>query len=187
VNKLSKAGFCLAIAAMSYLTWVLLTKSIPVNLATWALWFTIDFITIASLVRAKKQYALMVAFTTGTAVILMIALSNFLTGKTAFAWTSAETVCVIAVIVALLAWRLFNTASAGVVATSLAMVVAGVPTWINAFSVPESQDVIFWSLGATACMFSYFGSPKGFVDRFMPMSGALSNGVIILLASRQFV
>ncbi len=183
MNRLSKAGFGLALVAMMYLIWLLLVAKAPVNLATWVLWFILDLALLLSLIKAKQPYEIMVAYTIGTAIISGIAMYNFITGLTPFAWGGAETVTIVAVVVALIVWK-FTSHNVGVIMMTLAMIVAGIPTWINAYHDPAGQSVLFWSASATACTLTYFGSPKG--RRFMPGGGALSNALIVLLALRQF-
>lgn len=186
MNNLSKAGFALAISSMIYLTGLLLSANAPLNLASWVLWFTIDFALMASLAKAGKPYALMVAFTLGTAVITAIATYNFMTGKTSFTWGTAEWMTVATVGVALIAWKVTNN-DVGVIVTTLAMVVAGIPTWVDAYHAPQEQSILFWSMSGGACLLTYFGSPKTFLARFMPASGVGANGIILLLSLRQFL
>jgi len=185
VSKLSKAGFSLAVLAMVYLIGLLLLTSAPLNLATWTLWLIVNTSLAASLYRSEKPYELMAAYTVGTAIIAAIAVYNYTVGTTPLSWGIAETVTVVTVLIALVAWR-FTTNDVGVIMTTIAMVIAGVPTWIDAYYRPESQSVLFWSVNALACVLSYFGAPPKFVARFMPLCGGLANCLIAVLALRQF-
>ena len=169
---------------MTYLVYLLVAVKAPLNLATWVLWLTIDGLLITSLIRAKKPYEIMIPFAAGTAIITAIAVYNFLAGSSSFLWGYAETVTVLVVIISLVVWKMKGD-GVGAVMTTLAMVIAGIPTWVDAYQDPTTQSVLFWSLSAASCALSYFGSPKG--GRFMPGSGALSNGLIIVLALRQYM
>ncbi len=186
MNALLKAGSRLAMFAMGYLIWLLLATSAPLNLATWALWLTIDFAVMLSLHRVKKPYELMAVFTVGTAVIVLISAYNLMAGKTPFVWGNAETFTVVAVVIALIIWK-FTNDTVGVIVTTLSMVVAGVPTWIDAYRAPELQSVLFWTLSGSACYLTYLGTPKFFVARFMPLSGIFANGLILALSLRQYL
>jgi|GEM_PF-7131176 len=158
----------------------------PINLATWFLWFAIDFAVIASLKKAKRPFELMVVFTVGTGIIALIGTVNYLLGRAVFEWGIAETLVVFAVIVALIIW--WNTSdNIGVLATSSAMVIAGIPTWINAYDKPWEQSVVFWTMSGLACLFTYVGSPRTLYDRFMPACGVFANSIILSLALTRYL
>lgn len=195
MNKLSKAGFVMANFAMAYLVYLLLAHNLPLNLATWMLWLTIDFTVILSLRRAKQPIELMMAFLAWTGIIVLISTYNYGVGKATFTFGYPEMLAVVAVIIALVVWKYAtaiitrfklkqNADAIGVIMTTLAMVIAGIPTWINTYYDPTTASVLFWSLGGGGCFLTWLGSARG--ERFMPLSGWLSNGVIVILALRQF-
>lgn len=69
------------------------------------------------------------------AIILGFTVLKFLTGDASFEWGPAETVAVVVFVVALIVWKC-TTDDMGVVMTTLAMVVAEFPIWINAYHQP---------------------------------------------------
>lgn len=183
---LSRAGDLLAHVAMAYLTLVAIMTGLPLNPATWALWFIIDFVVILALKKAGKNYSLMLAFIVWTGLILAISLYNLAVGRATFTWGATESLAVASVIGALVIWKASSGENTGVFATTLALVMAGVPTWFNSYENPHQTDILFWSTSATACVLSFLGSPKTLGDRFMPAAGALSNGVIIALSLTRY-
>jgi hypothetical protein len=128
----------------------------------------------------------MLVFTVGTAVIVAISLHNYLLGSATFVWSIKETITVFIVMLALVVWK-FTNDDTGVITTTFAMVVAGVPVWIDTYHAPATQNILFWSIATGSCMLTYIGSPKKFIARFMPFCGAASNMLIILLACRKFL
>jgi hypothetical protein len=186
MSSLEKGGAFLATLAMAYLIIVLIVNHVPLNPATWMLWFTIDFLLIGALIKAGKPYLMMAVFATGTAAIMLISGYNFATGRTPFVWGNGETATVIAAVVAVIVWKRSSNNNIGVVMTTLAMLIAGVPTWIDAYHKPEEADILFWTMSAVACFMTYLGTPKSFYGSFMPIAGVLSNGVIIGLALTRY-
>jgi hypothetical protein len=182
-SKLARTGDVMAHVAMLYLTVVVIVTGLPLNPATWALWFTIDLLVIHAQREAKRDFGLMLAFTVWTGVILSVSLYNLATGRSEFRWGIPEWVASMAVICALGYWRRHRkNETVGVVSTTLALVIAAIPTWVDAAVSPEKVDTLFWCMSASACILGYIGNPKTLIDRFLPGMGTLSNGMIIVLA-----
>ncbi len=172
--------------AFVYLTTVLLMQNIPLNFATWALWVLIDTSLLVSMVKAgNKRPWIMIGFATGATTIALIALTKLLMGITAMSWGNPETLAAVAVAIALTIWK-FTSNNAGVVSITVAMYVAMIPTLIDGWTKPVGQDPWFWGVCAIACLLTYIGSPKTIAGRFMPALGTFFNGLMAVLAFRQF-
>jgi hypothetical protein len=185
-----RSGAVFALLSMAYLVAILVTNKLPINLASFGLWFILDVAIVAAMLVARKEVGgplpwLMIAFTVGTGCIVLISGVNMLRGESALRWGVVENWTIVAVIAAMIIWRL-TSAKWGVVMSSNAMLIATIPTWADAWNMPASQDLIFWILSCTGCALTIFGSPKNFFARYMPVVGTLSNAAIIIMALRQF-
>lgn len=188
---LLRAGVASAIASMVYLIVMLVIKSVPLNLASFGLWLFIDVAIVVAMLRARPEGDhslpwLMIAYTVGTAVIVLLSLHNLSLGKSTFLWGTSETMTVIAVLVAMLVW--YKTSDKwGLIMSTNAMLVATIPTWADALRDPASQDIVFWMLSCGGCFFTAIASPRTLVGCYMPVVGTLSNLLVIMLAARQFL
>lgn len=191
MNKvLLRAGAGFAMASMVYLIYMIIVKNIPLNLASFGLWLLIDVAIVVALLRARKVGDkslpwLMIVFTVGTGVIVLLSAYNLSVGKSTSHWGTMETATVVAVVLAMVVW--YKTSDKwGLIMSTNAMLVATIPTWADALRNPATQDIWFWSLSCIGCFLTAIGSPKTLVDRYMPLAGTASNVLVIILAVRQF-
>jgi hypothetical protein len=186
MNRPQKVGFALAMSAFIYLTCVLLMQNTPLNLSTWVLWTVIDTSLLVSMIKSKNEGVwLMAAFALGASTIAIIALIKFFIGIGELSWHGTETLAAVSVVIALLVWKRTDVYG-GVIAVTIAMYIAMIPTLINGWMYPIGQLPLFWGVSSIACLFTYSGSPRSFVERLMPACGAFFNGLMALIALRQF-
>ena len=110
MNKvLLRAGAGFAMASMVYLIYMIIVKNIPLNLASFGLWLLIDIAIVVALLRARKAGDkslpwLMIVFTVGTGVIVLLSTYNLSVGKNTSHWGTMETATVVAVVLAMVVW-----------------------------------------------------------------------------------
>lgn len=189
-NIYKRLGTGFALASMAYLIAVMITKNIPINFASFFLWLVIDVALVVAMFRARKPDDtawpwLMIAYTIGTGIVVLIATVALVRGESSFQWGAKESMTVVAVLVAMIVWY-YKSDAWGVYMSTNAMLVASIPTYMDAWAKPAEQDVLFWTLSGLGCLLTIFGLPKTRVDRYMPVAGALSNGLIVALGARQF-
>ena len=171
---------------MSYLSCNLLSKGVPLNVATWGLWLIIDIGILVSMWRSgNKRPYLMMMFTAFTAFILWFAAMNTLNGAFPFTWGWAENLTLLTTGAAYIVW-LMKSDRAGVIAIVTAMGIAIFPTWHDAWKAPLSVDVLFWTVNGFGCLASFLGSEKVITKYLMPLVGAFTNLAVVLIAIARY-
>lgn len=184
-------GFVLIMISFGYLIVKLLIADVPLNLATWGLWVVIDSALLVATYKASKENGSglpwsMIGFWLGACSIAAISIIKTLTGNGSFHWGHVETLTVVSVILALVAWKKRGESVAGVIAVTIAMYVAMVPTFVDQWIKPEGQDPWIW-LGCTiGCLLDFWGKPKQLATAFQPGAGMIANGFAFILCSQQF-
>jgi hypothetical protein len=185
-SSLPLVGFVLTMSAFIYLISILINHNVPLNLATWGMWTVIDILLLATMVKAgNRRPWIMIGFVAGATSIASITLLKFLNGNSIFVWGQAETLAAVAASVALVIWKMTSN-EYGVIAMTVAMYIAMIPTWVDGWTKPVGQDPWFWGACAFSCWLTYLGAEKNIAGRFMPACGTLGNGLMFILTIRQF-
>lgn len=172
--------------AFTYLIFNLITHNVPLNLASWSMWAIMDILLLTSMVKAgNKRPWIMIGFVVGAVTIASITSVKFLIGNSTFVWGQVETLAAVSVIIALLIWKMTSN-NGGVIAITLAMYIAMIPTWVDGWTKPVGQDPWFWGVCGFSCWLNYLGGEKNIAGRFMPACGTIGNGIMFLFAIRQF-
>ncbi len=108
------------------------------SLATFVLWGILDGINAVSTFLADGNYLLPAAYTFGcTWVIVAIIKARI------FAWSSFETICTGLVVVCMIAWALLGN-EAAIVASTIAVIIAGLPQLRLTIEEPESAAPLLY-------------------------------------------
>ncbi len=180
-------GTFVSLGGMLYLIQQLHYKHLPIVFVTWLLWVVIDALIVIVTYKVgygKKDFKhpiLMIMYTVTTFLILLLAIKNIVDGRSKLEWINLHTFITIVVILALVVWRKLGD-TGGLIATVAAMVIAGIPTQVGAWTNPKDVDILFWSLSGTGCFLSYIAAPKTLFGRLMPGCGAVANLVTVLFA-----
>lgn len=185
-KNLPKVGFAIIMIAFAYLTTVLVTRNIPLNLATWLMWVVIDTALLVSIISAgNKRPWCMIGFETGACVITAIAVIKLVLGQGQWSWGSTESLAALCVISALIVWKQ-TSGVVGIVSITAAMYVAMIPTFVNQWQNPVGQDPIFWGACSLGCALEFIGKPKSISQAFFPACGTVFNGLAMVLSFRQY-
>lgn len=187
MEKLPKIGFLFIMAGFVYITTQLLIRDVPLNLATWSLWVIIDTLLLISIISAgeKRPWA-MIGFVTGVVVVTSLALIKLTVGDGQWSWGQTESLATICAVIALAVWKM-TSGNGGVIAITIAMYVAMVPTFVDQWRAPIGQDPWFWTACSIGCALEFIGKPKTIPSAFFPAFGAFFNGLAAVLSFRQFV
>ena len=190
-QHLPLVGFGLIMISFVYLLIRLLSADVPLNLATWGLWVIIDSTLLVATLKAAKEEGSglpwsMIGFWFGACSIAAIAITKAFLGYGEFSWGMTETITVICVILALVAWKRIKTPTAGVVSVTIAMYTAMVPTLVDQWIEPNGQDPWIWFGCAAGCGLDFWAKPKKLGTAFQPGAGFVANGFAFILCIRQF-
>jgi len=186
-ESLPKIGFAIIMVVFVYLTVQLVSKSVPLNLATWGMWVIIDTCLLVSNISAgNKRPWSVIGFVTGAVTITTIALIKLLAGNGQWSWGNTETLSAFCTVLALIAWKVTNN-NAGVISITAAMYIAMIPTFVYQWQNPTGQDPLFWGACSLGCALEFIGKPKTIADAFFPGCGTVANGLAMLLSMRQYL
>lgn len=132
MNYLAFVGGIIGLVAFLLLIIELLRSTTEQNFAAFFLWALLDGIATATTIIEGGNYWLALSNATGSAMITII-----LIVKKQVSWTWIETMTAILVVICLFVW--FTSGElAGIVASSLAVLIAGIPQMVDTFRRPES-------------------------------------------------
>jgi len=181
MSSLILAGTALALVLYIPLCKQISTGNVKQNLATWILWSILDGIAAGTLIIQHGNFLLPAAYTLGGATtVLCILISTKKTG-----WTWFESFITLLVIICLIVWA-SSGAKTATIASSLALVLAGVPQLIESYRKPWDTPVLIYIGYTTANILSVLGGKDWSVEeRFYPSSASIYCLVVSIVALRK--
>jgi hypothetical protein len=153
------------------------------NLLTWALWCSLDGIVAATLIAQAGNFLLAAAYTIGSGVTTVFI---FRAGDHA-SWTKFHAMVVGLVVASMAVWY-FSGSRMATIAGTIAMIIAGVPQFIDAWEKPkESPTLIYSAYVAANCLAIAGGKNWSVEERFYPVSAGIFCLLITLVSLRKFL
>jgi len=182
-ETLKKIGGLISAVTLIAFALYLMAHDVKLNIATWVLWTLLDIILVmtgreALLRQGKNEWPwLPIGWTTGAAIVTIILLTR---GQ--WQWTWTETLTVIVTAIAAGHWRATSNARAGIVAATLAMTVAGIPSAMLAWNHPDPSSWWLWAGVSVSCFFTLAGTKEWSIEeRFLPVASFMFNGLMTAL------
>lgn len=179
-EKIGFTGGVIAVIIIVAFSVYLSINDIHQNVMTWILWAFLDaLITVSSIASGNKRPWLPAGYTVGSILVIIIILSR---GEWHFGLI--EAIATAGVFLAILIWKISGPKLA-VIASTLAMTVAGIPAMYDAFLSPDPGSWWLWGGIALSCILSCYGA-KGWTieDRFFPCSSLIFNLSMLILVLR---
>lgn len=156
-------------------------NDIKQNFVAFMLWAILDIIVVITTKLQNGNYMLPLAYALG-ATLVTISLGI----KKQVAWSWIETLTSFLVLVCLLVWG-FVGPKAGTLASSIAVVIAGIPQVIDTYKKPKESSVLVYFLFLIPNVLSFLaGKAWTIEERFYSGSVIVFTVVIIIFAMRKF-
>ncbi|MEK7390809.1 MAG: hypothetical protein AAB635_01590 [Patescibacteria group bacterium] len=158
----------------------LATNSIPQNIASWIMWTILDtLILISCLAAGNKRPWLPAGYTLGAFLVTLILLT-----RGVWHWGTVETISAIGATAATACWWKLGPKSA-IIASTLAMTLAGIPAMNDAWFRPDPASWWLWGGVAFSCALSCYGAKAWTIEeRFFPCSSFIFNTTMTILVLR---
>ncbi len=149
------------------------------SFAMWALWALLDTTVTVSLFAQRGNFWLTAGFALGSAL-----LAGVLLVKGRFFWGWVESLIAALVVVCLVIWKLSGPQVA-TVATTVAIVVAGVPGMIELWRSPQRAQALVWAGYTVANLLALIGGAGWSIEeRFAPSVFAVQTAALMALGLR---
>ncbi|MEK9152401.1 MAG: hypothetical protein AAB692_03475 [Patescibacteria group bacterium] len=177
------AGSILAILTYFPLWKQISAGEIKQNLLTWVLWGALDLVAAATIIVQNGSFLLPATYTIGSALtVLFIARTG---NKTSWTWFES---LVASLVVASMALWYASGDKVATIASTTAMLIAGVPQIIDAWKKPHEMPVLVYaSYFAANCLSMAGGKSWSVEDRFYPATAAVFCLVLVALSGRKFL
>lgn len=163
---LSPIGGIIGLAAFLILIFALLRTDREQSFAAFFLWALLDGIATVTTIIQHGNYWLALANAVGSAAITII-----LIGKKQISWSWIETMTALLVVVCLVVWYTSGE-RAGIVASSLAVVIASVPQMVETFKKPEATPTLVYTIFLVGNILSVVGGKDWSIEeRFYQCCG----------------
>lgn len=116
----------------------ILKGEVKQSFATWTLWVLLDAIALVSTILEKGNFLLLVSYVIGGTLV-----TATLIHKKQFKWTWFEWLTLALVIVCLVVWKVSGSKTA-IVASTLAVFIAGVPQIVESWQKPDKQTALIY-------------------------------------------
>lgn len=184
MNALVWAGSILAILTYFPLCKGIRSGEVRQNLFTWVLWAILDGIAAATIIAQEGEgnFLLPVAFTIGSAITSFFIFRS----KNKISWTRFETMVALLIVVSMGVWY-FSGNEAGTIASTTAVIIAGIPQLVDAWKKPQEMpffEYVGFSIASSLSMAG--GKDWSIGERFFPASVAILCFVIAVLSARKF-
>lgn len=151
------------------------------NLLTWALWATLDLVVAATIIVQSGSFLLPIAYFVGSTITVFFIIKS----KGKASWTWFESLVASITIVSMVIWY-FSGGKVATVASTSAMIIAGIPQLIDAWKKPHSMPFMAFCAFLLANLLSTAGgSDWSIKERFYPASVAVYCFLIVLVSSRK--
>ena len=184
MNALTLAGSALALLTYFPLWKQIRSGSVKQNLLTWALWSTLDAVIAGTIIVQKGSFLLPVVYALGGSMtVFFIARS-----RSKARWTWFESMVSFLVLASMVIWYVSGSKVA-TVASTVAMLIAGIPQIADAWKKPKDMPLMAYSSYFVAnCLSTAGGKNWSIEERFYPVSaGAFCLLIPVLAAWRVFV
>src|SRR3989344_6140324 len=182
VNTFVLAGGILALIAYLPLWWKLWSGSATQNLATWILWTMLDCIIAASIIFQDGNFLLSVMYAIGSAITVLCIVRSGVT----YQWSWLDTLTASLVLGSMLIWYFSGDAKTATVASTGAIVIAGIPQLSDAWKNPRDMPIlVFWGYLIANCLSAAGGASWGIEARIFPTVMAMFSAAMILIATRR--
>lgn len=148
------SGLIMLVAFIPYIRAILRGETKP-SKASWLIWATLDIITFAGMYASHTVNGQIVGTMLGAASVAILALKL---GKPG--WTMLDKICIACAVLAIVLWRIFDSPIVGLSTSLIATLVAGFPTFANAWRKPEEEDKLAWVLYWLSCVFAVAAIPS---------------------------
>jgi hypothetical protein len=179
MEYLQPAGGILGLIAYAYLIISLLRSSTEQSFAAFLLWALLDLIAAVTTIIEHGNYWLALSNAFGSTVITII-----LIVKKQVSWSWIESMTALLVVICLVIWYTSGE-EAGIIASSLAVVIASIPQMVDTFKKPEGTPTRVYLIFLAANIVSLIGG-KGWTiqERFYPCCSIFLCVVIIVFSLR---
>jgi hypothetical protein len=179
MDYLQQAGGIIGLVAYAFLIISLRRTSTQQSFAAFLLWALLDIIATVTTIIEGGNYWLALSNAIGSTVITIL-----LIAKKQVAWSWVESMTSVLVVVCLVVWYTSGEI-AGIIASSLAVVVASVPQMVDTFRKPESTPTFVYVIFIIANIISLIGGNGWTIEeRFYQVCGIFLCAVIIAFSLR---
>jgi hypothetical protein len=152
------------------------------SFAAFLLWALLDLIAAITTIIADGNYWMALANAIGSAVITILLII-----KKQVSWSWVESMTAILVVICLVVWYAAGE-QAGIIASSLAVVIASVPQMVETYKKPEVTPTFIYLVFLTAYMVSLIaGKAWTIEERFYPCCSIFLCSVIVIFSVRKKV
>ena len=151
MNYLALIGGIVGLIAYCLLILALLRSNVQQSFAAFLLWAMLDIIATVTTMLQGGNYWLALSNAIGSSVITLILIS-----KKQVSWSWIETMTASLVVICLTVWSLSGE-RAGIIASSLAIVLASIPQMVDTFKKPESTPTLAYGVFTIANVISLLG------------------------------
>lgn len=149
------------------------------SFAMWALWAVMDWTAAISIMVQRGNFWLVLGLAVGSVTMALLLLVQ---GR--FAWGRLETLILFLVLICFGVW-IFSGPKWATIASTLAIIIAGVPGMIELCQNPQRTLAIIWSGFTVANLLALWGGASWTVEeRFAPAVFALQTLAFVIIACR---
>lgn len=180
MNYLQPAGGIIGLVAYTVLIVALFKTSTKQSFAAFLLWAMLDIIATITTIIEGGNYWLALSNAIGSSVITII-----LIFKKQVSWTWIETMTAGLVVACLIVW--YTTGErAGIIASSLAVVIASIPQMVETFKKPANTPTSSYAIFLLANIVSLLGGRSWTIEeRFYPACSIFLCLLIVVLSLRK--
>ena len=176
------AGFLVALIAYGFLVHSLIVGKATQNFTTWFLWALLDAIAATSILYQGGNSWNVVLYVFGSTAIAFIVLKSG-----TIMWTWFETMIVCLVVACLVIWKI-SDAKMATIASTIAVIIAGIPQLVEAYQKPEDSPLIVYVGFLLGNILATVGGKEWSVqERFYTTMCGIYCGVYALLIARKFL
>lgn len=176
------AGIAGIICVVAYIPLAVgITKSsVEQSFAAFILWAMLDTIATITTLLEDGNFWLPFTYASGSTIIALL-----LVLKKQITWSRIETVTSILVVICLVIW--FTAGErAGIIASSIAVVIASLPQMVDTFKKPQATPLVPYLIFLSANVLSFIAGRSWTIEeRFYPGCAIFLCAVIVLLTRRK--
>lgn len=170
----------IGIGAYLILILSLLKTKMEQSFAAFLLWAMLDGIAAITSVLSDGNYWLPMSNAIGSAAITIL-----LVFKKQVRWSRVETMTTILVIICIVVWQTAGE-RAGIIASSLAVVIASIPQMVETYNKPEATPISAYIVFLVANILSFFaGNSWTIEERFYAACSIFLTAVIVIFTLRK--
>jgi hypothetical protein len=170
----------IGIVAYSLLIIGIIKSKAQQNFVAFLLWAMLDFIATITTILKGGNYWLSLSNALGAFIVAIL-----LAIKKQISWSFIETITAILVIICLIVWYV-GGAKQGIIASSLAMVIASIPQMVDTYKRPQKTPTGVYVIFLAANILSFIAGKEWAVEeRFYAGCAVLLCVVIVLFSLRK--